>query len=351
MAGANDRNEARQIYSKEFLLLRKRQNPCPCVSRQTRRRLQYFHIYAKHIPTRITTQRSCHNPLKPRCKRSALPLINKTTQTTSTSGSDSPKAQPRSLPTLQLPQRIGRHHKPDCFPITFGLLNVQSLNNKVDDILSLRRDHSLDLLLLVETWHDTDSVSLRRLRFSGLEVIDRPRPRLRSDTLATNHGGVAIASSPGIHLEKLLCGPQPSSFEHVCARATSRSSHCSILLIYRTGQISSLFFDELCTILDTFTTRNEPIVLAGDLNIHLERPNDPNTRSLLDILSSYGLSSQVNSATHNRGGCIDIVATRSDLPPVSVTISDPGISDHRLLRWNFSLTKPLPVYTSTVTRQ
>ena len=86
------------------------------------------------------------------------------------------------------------------------------------------------------------------------------------------------------------------------------------------------------------------------VNIHLERPDDRHTRSLFNILNTYGLSSHVNNATHNRGGSLDIVATRSDLPPVSVFTTDPGISDHCLLRWDFFLARPLPVYTSTTTR-
>ena len=63
--------------------------------------------------------------------------------------------------------------------------------NKVDDLLDVRHDQHIDLLFLVETWHDCDSVSLRRLRAAGYQVIDRPRPRCNPETLTTNHGGVA----------------------------------------------------------------------------------------------------------------------------------------------------------------
>ena len=34
----------------------------------------------------------------------------------------------------------------------------------IDEIMDVRRDHALDVMLLSETWHDGDSVSIRRLR-------------------------------------------------------------------------------------------------------------------------------------------------------------------------------------------
>jgi len=71
---------------------------------------------------------------------------------------------------------------------------------KLDDMLEVRCDLSIDVLFLVETWHDADSVSLRRLRADGFQVVDRPRPRTRTATLATNHGGVAAVAVPGIRL-------------------------------------------------------------------------------------------------------------------------------------------------------
>ena len=71
---------------------------------------------------------------------------------------------------------------------------------KLDDMLEVRCDLSIDVLFLVETWHDADSVSLRRLRADGFQVIDFPRPRTRTAILATSHGGVAAVAVPGIRL-------------------------------------------------------------------------------------------------------------------------------------------------------
>ena len=82
----------------------------------------------------------------------------------------------------------------------FGALNVQSANNKIDEIMDVRRERALDVMLLSETWHDGDSVSIRRLRAEGLQVLERARPRTRSASLWVNHGGVAIAAVPGVRM-------------------------------------------------------------------------------------------------------------------------------------------------------
>jgi len=42
--------------------------------------------------------------------------------------------------------------------MVFGYHNIHSVANKLDDLLEVRRDMSIDVMFLVETWHDTDSL-------------------------------------------------------------------------------------------------------------------------------------------------------------------------------------------------
>jgi len=99
-----------------------------------------------------------------------------------------------------------RHSTPKSSNLVFGCLNIRSPANKLDDVLDLRRYQRIDVLFLVETWHDTDSVCLNRLRADGFQVVDRPRPRLHNNTVATNHGGVAALAVPGIRLSRVEIG-------------------------------------------------------------------------------------------------------------------------------------------------
>ena len=77
-----------------------------------------------------------------------------------------------------------------------------------------------------------------------------------------------------------------------------------LLLVYRLGhphasRLSSTVqahhlsltaaFTQLADVLDRLSTFVDPVVLAGDVNIRLERATDPRTVEFCDLVTSYGL--------------------------------------------------------------
>ena len=125
------------------------------------------------------------------------------------------------------PARVLRHTSPITQQLVFGCMKVRSATGKIDDIIAMKRDQSIDVLCLCETWHKEDSVSIRRLRAEGLQVLERARPRSVSElsTLSTNHGGgVAIAASRGVRLTAINTGNRKRSFEHVTDPVTSHDA-------------------------------------------------------------------------------------------------------------------------------
>lgn len=277
-------------------------------------------------------------------------------------GSRSPPVIPRCVygsnrrNLLHVPIVAERHAKPTTArALVFGSMNVRSLSPlKLDSLLVEVRDHSLDVLLLCETWHDAESVSIRRLRADGFRVIERARPRSSrtAASLAVNHGGVAIVATPGVRLTAVDIGCQPSTFECVASRVSSDSSSCIVLVVYRPGSsaVTAAFYTELAEVLDRLSTFVDPIVLAGDINIRLERMHDPLSVEFCELLAGYGLTQHVIGATHDAGGTIDVVCTRDDMLPPNVDIINVGLSDHRLLRWSSGLLRPPPVYSTSTHR-
>ena len=71
------------------------------------------------------------------------------------------------------------------------------------------------------------------------------------------------------------------------------------------------------------------------------------SRRLCDLLESYDMTCKVNSATHDCGGLLDIVAARDKLT-TTVEVMDPEFSEHRLLRSTCSLDKLSLVYESVI---
>jgi hypothetical protein len=142
-----------------------------------------------------------------------------------------------------VPIAISRHTPSAGRHVVFGSINMRSLSpTKRDDLLAVIRDRSLDVVLLCETWHDADSVSIRRLRSDGFDVVERarPRPRQAEATLRVNHGGVAIGAAAGLQLTAIDVGLRPSTFEYVAARVASGGPHTSRSLCIDLARLQSL---------------------------------------------------------------------------------------------------------------
>jgi len=257
---------------------------------------------------------------------------------------------------IQLVRRLRRerHTATSGVSFTFGHLNVRSLDGKLDDVLETRRDLSIDVLFLGETFHDADSVCIRRLRADGFQVVERARPRSPSsaDSVTTNYGGVAVVAVPGVRLTMIDVGVSSLTFEFVCVRITSGTSACIAVLIYRPGSVAvtQAFFSELSDLLDRVATMIDSVFVVGDLNVHVERPDDPAAKQLNEVLASHDLVCRVNVPTQRSGGTLDIVATSGRLPSPSVEVLDIGLLDNCLLRWSASLVRSCPVYSTEVRR-
>ena len=159
------------------------------------------------------------------------------------------------------------------------------------------------------TWH---SVVFQRLHADGYQVIDRPRPRSRADTLTSNHGGVAAAATPGICLTLLDLSTEPASCELLPVRVVSKSSSCVVVVVYRTGSLTTAFISEFSDVLDRVATNIQPLYVVGDLKIRLDRADDPWSRQMIDLLALYGLRC---TSQHRR----TITAGCSTLLPVAMT--------------------------------
>jgi len=81
-----------------------------------------------------------------------------------------PTPRDRRPPSSALRVHVHRHATTSGPELVFVHLNIRSLANKLDDLLDVRRDLAIDVLLLGEMWHDADSVQLltcRRISSGG----------------------------------------------------------------------------------------------------------------------------------------------------------------------------------------
>ena len=150
---------------------------------------------------------------------------------------------------------------------------------------------------------------------------------------------------PAIAFTKLEC---------ICTRVSNNGNSYIVAAIYRPGSeaVCSKFRKEFVLLLEYLSSFQTLILIAGDINIHIERSDDTDTIWFINALSSFGLVQHVNAdlPTHNKGGTLDVIITRSDDSIRPVEIQETGLSDHVLLLTDINLQKPINHYVTTQSR-
>ena len=83
------------------------------------------------------------------------------------------------------------------------------------------------------------------------------------------------------------------------------------------------------------------MLVAGDFNIHMDNPCDPETISMKELLESFQLNQHVQCPTHNIGHTLDLIITQKSHNIIH-TVPEPDhyISDHVTLLCDLHLSKP-----------
>jgi hypothetical protein len=214
----------------------------------------------------------------------------------SVTSSRSPVEAARHAADCLIRPALQRHVFHQTRQLRCATLNVRSLANKVDVVGQCWRDAGLDILGLTETWHeDADDVALRRLRSTGLQMLERARPvrpgARTDDIFYQNHGGVVVVASAAVRLSKITAPFEPITFEHLIARVTVSGNSFVFVVVYRPGSaaVTAAFFDEFRRLLEFLSSFAMPYVITGDLNIRFDRSGDPVTLRATELLEMYGV--------------------------------------------------------------
>jgi len=230
--------------------------------------------------------------------------------------------------------------------ITIACQNVRSAGNKGAAICDSIVSGHVDILVVSETWHEpNDSALLQGITPSGFSCLDRPRPIPHSLSTASssfqNHGGIAIVYNSAITVQSFTLPIDVASFEYMCCRVRHRDSVIVVLAIYRPGSKppSKQFFNELTSLLEVLVTHRCPVVLTGDFNIRVDRPDDQHAVALHELISSFDFVQHVSESTHDQGGMLDLIITKSDDIVSNVAVEWNGISDHAQISFSVACDK------------
>ena len=129
-----------------------------------------------------------------------------------------------------------------------------------------------------------------------------------------------------------------SSFEHLTARFSCKSSTLYISVVYRPPSSSfSDFFAEF----DDFLALGVGIcdhLIIGDFNIHTDCSHDISVNTFLSLLSQYSLVHHVAESTHAGGHTLDLVVSHSSRKLVlHASVYDLNLSDHLFVHCTLNL--------------
>jgi len=164
-----------------------------------------------------------------------------------------------------------------------------------------------------------------------------------------------------------LQGPLPShieghrhlhnqSLEYLTSYFTFHNQRLLLVVVYRPGSvaITSTFFSEFADFHAVLTKFLCKLLLLGDINIHLDKPNNVNTKKFNRLFSSHALEQWVTEPTHTYNHTLDIVITRSLCSHISYVsdlyVAHPELSDHSLIHFNTHHTPPPNIFQTVMRR-
>jgi len=118
-----------------------------------------------------------------------------------------------------------------------------------------------------------------------------------------------------------------TTFEYLCGSISCKQTEMVLLTIYRPGSkpATQKFLDELSIILEILSTYRRPIVITGDINIRVERENNAMAIRFREMLVSFDMIIHSTTATHQCGGQLDLVITRSEMNNMQVNVLETGL--------------------------
>ncbi|XP_056096870.1 uncharacterized protein LOC130100759 [Rhinichthys klamathensis goyatoka] len=190
------------------------------------------------------------------------------------------RCNPNNLRTLPVSSNT-------LFSFPIGLWNCQSAVNKADFITSFSSHSGLSLLALTETWIRPEDTVTPAALSTNFTFSHTPR-------LTGRGGGTGLLISNDWKFDPLPPLFDNSSFESHSITITSPIKIHFVVVYRPPGQLGS-FLEELDVLLSSFPEDGTPLVILGDFNIHLEKPQAADFHTLL---ASFDLKRVSTVATH-----------------------------------------------------
>ena len=230
-------------------------------------------------------------------------------------------------------------YKPSC---KLALINCQSIRNKTTLVMDHLIEHQIDIAVFTETWlasGNRDLPIIGELELPGFQLYHKPREH--------RGGGVGVLVNTSFTV-KVQNSPVYSSFESMRVSIQVKSICIHLVVVYRVppstkNRISAGdFMEQFTEYLDTLSTLNGQLIIAGDFNVHWENKDNQERNELNLLLDTYSFNQHVSGPTHIKNHTIDLIITRDHDNCLLSTEVNELISDHHAIHCTIQCSKPPP---------
>ena len=164
-------------------------------------------------------------------------------------------------------------------------------------------EHNLDVCALTETWigegDDTTAIQLCLVGYSSVSI---PREgRISAGIAIVHRSDITLRSKSVYNYQTMECADFLLDFQNMLV---------NLCVIYRPPDTSIVAFcDDLMDYQERNVTSPGKMIIAGDIKIHTNKEQHPDTALFQETLDGLDLRDHVDFATHCFGNSLDAVIT------------------------------------------
>ena len=189
-------------------------------------------------------------------------------------------------------------------------MNARSIYNKLHSFQNYIQDKNTTICAITETWLSNDDNDLRYKEIppSGYKILSRPWQN------GTRGGGITVVYKVSLNIKECSPSTQTSEImEHMELTSNFKGVVCNIYIIYH---IPNMRVIQFCSELSNLTKNNiledhGHLIILGDFNIHMDKPEHPDTVTFKIFLESFDLVNYTTFPTHLSRHTLDLVITNS----------------------------------------
>ncbi len=138
------------------------------------------------------------------------------------------------------------------------------------------------------------------------------------------------------------------TIEYMELELNIQSKRISLVIVYRPESTTKHkysmdeFYQEFEQMLSVYNEYKHEIIIMGDFNFHVNKPNDAKPKRFLETIELFKFINHVKEPTHRSGNTLDLILTRKDSILLDYKVDEMN-SDHNNILFILNLQKPAPI--------